>query len=54
LYHEKPSICNICVKFHDNYLSIAEILPWWSKIAVANIANKRMRNAYLGPALAQY
>ena len=27
LYHEMPSICNVHVKFHDNYsLSIAEIL----------------------------
>ena len=42
LYHEKPSICNLCVKFHDNRLSITEILLFrktWSKIAVANIAN---------------
>jgi len=26
LYHEKPSICNVYVKFHNNILSFAEIL----------------------------
>ena len=41
LCHEKPPICNVCVKFHDS-LSIAELLLFikrWSKIAIASIAN---------------
>jgi len=43
LYHEKPSICNVCVKFHDNQpvhcLDIVFFIKRWLKIAVANIAN---------------
>ena len=43
LYHEKPSICNVCVKFRDKQSvhcwDIAFYKKRWSKIAVANIAN---------------
>jgi len=48
LYHEKLSICNVCVKFHDNQSAHCwdiAFIKRWSKIAVANIA----RNAYLRP-----
>ena len=42
LYHEKPSICNVCVKFHDNQSVHCWDIAFYKKMvenAVANIAN---------------
>jgi len=54
LYHEKPSICNVCVKFHGNQSVHCWDIPFYKKM-VGNCRRQhcqlltRARNAYLRP-----
>jgi len=55
LYHDKPSICNVCVKFHDNQSVRCGDIAFYKKM-VENCRRQhcqltRARNAYLRPSI---
>ena len=53
LYHEKPSICNVCVKFHDNQPVRCWDIAFYKKMVencrCQHCQLTRERNAYLRP-----